>query len=481
MTNGLRVEEEPAIDKVLRDGVGTAAPVCPGDATKFFRLGDIARTASGGTPRRDRPDFYGGSIPWVKSGELRDGIVLATEEAITEAAIEGSSAKVFPKGTVCVALYGATVGRVGVLGLDAATNQAVCGIFPSDRLRAEYLRYFLFASRRLLVESSKGGAQPNVSQQIVRELRIPLPSTARQREIVAYLDEQLSRLDASVAALHRVQANLKRYRASVLKTACEGRLVPTEAELARQQGRNFETGTQLLQRVLAERLARASGKQKEPIVADTVLLPSLPTGWTWASLGQIGMVVSGLTKNPKREKLEPKLPYLRVANVYADELRLSEIELIGVGDAELEKLLVLKDDLLVVEGNGSPDQIGRVALWDGSISPCVHQNHLIKVRLHSVNARWAMNWLLSPQGRNQIEQASSSTSGLHTLSTGKVARLTIPLPPLAEQHRIVAEADRRLSLVRVAEAQVVANLARAHRLRQSILQAAFTMPAQAGQ
>ena len=129
-----------------------------------------------------------------------------------------------------------------------------------------------------------------------------------------------------------------------------------------------------------------------------------------------------------------------MANVHANELRLDEIEYMGVADQELDKLLVRRGDLLVVEGNGSPDQIGRVALWDGSIENCVHQNHLIKVRFNGrVTPQWAMTWLLSPGGRHEIERVSSSTSGLHTLSTGKVARLPIPVPPDDEQHRAQAE------------------------------------------
>ncbi len=164
----------------------------------------------------------------------------------------------------------------------------------------------------------------------------------------------------------------------------------------------------------------------------------------------------------------------RVANVYANELRLGEMAEIGVAENELNKLLVLKGDLLVVEGNGSPDQIGRVAMWDGLIDPCVHQNHLIKVRVAMAPPTWVLNWLLSPGGRTQIELVSSSTTGLHTLSTGKIGNLPVPLPPLAEQHRIVAEIDRRLSLVHGVEREIDANLKRAQAMRQSVLHSAFT-------
>ena len=147
-------------------------------------------------------------------------------------------------------------------------------------------------------------------------------------------------------------------------------------------------------------------------------------------MAQLGSVTGGLTKNPTRAKLSKRLPYLRVANVYANELRLDDIERIGVDDRELEKLLLAPEDLLIVEGNGSKEQIGRVAKWDGSIDPCVHQNHIIKVRLTEPGlAGWVLTWLISPGGRSVVERVDS-TSGLYTLSVGKVADLAVTLPPL---------------------------------------------------
>ena len=108
------------------------------------------------------------------------------------------------------------------------------------------------------------------------------------------------------------------------------------------------------------------GQYKEPVAPDTTGLSPLPEGWTWARLEQLGVTYGGLTKNPKRTKLAKQLPHLRVANVYANELRLDDIEYIGVADSELVKLLVCTGDLLIVEGNGSKAQIGRLAIWDGS-------------------------------------------------------------------------------------------------------------------
>ena len=200
---------------------------------RWATIGEIADTTSGGTPSRGNSGYFTGTIPWVKSGELNDGIVRYAEECITEEAIRNSSAKVFPKGTPLVALYGATIGRTGILGMDAATNQAICAIMPhSSECTAKYLVWWLRSQRENLINLSAGGAQRNISQAIVRVHPIPLAPLSEQQSIVDAIETQFTRLDAAEAALKRVQANLRRYRAAVLKAACEGRLVPTEAALA---------------------------------------------------------------------------------------------------------------------------------------------------------------------------------------------------------------------------------------------------------
>lgn len=153
----------------------------------YQRLGEICSTTSGGTPSRSHPEYFGGGIPWIKSGELTDGDVTICEESITEEAIRHSSAKMFQQGTVLIAMYGATVGKLGMLGIDAATNQAVCGISTPDELDPWFLFYFLLSQREKLIEQSAGGAQPNISQKIVRDLLIPVPPFPEQRRIVDLL------------------------------------------------------------------------------------------------------------------------------------------------------------------------------------------------------------------------------------------------------------------------------------------------------
>ena len=126
-------------------------------------VGEIAETQTGGTPSRRSAHFFQGHIPWVKSGELRDGVVHATEERITEDALDSSNAKLFPKGTLCIALYGATIGKLGILGMEATTNQAICGIFLPEGMETRFVYYFLESIRPDLIKLGQGGAQPNIS------------------------------------------------------------------------------------------------------------------------------------------------------------------------------------------------------------------------------------------------------------------------------------------------------------------------------
>lgn len=179
----LRAKRRQALAK-LDDLISSVFHDMFGDGSEWpmERLGDHVSTTSGGTPSRSRPDYFGGSIPWVKSGELDVELVTATEEAITDEALANSSAKRMPVGTVLLAMYGATVGEASVLGIEAATNQAVCCLSPTDSVSGAYLLGLLRSRKNDLIRRAAGGAQPNISQTIVRGLEVPLASIEAQSE-----------------------------------------------------------------------------------------------------------------------------------------------------------------------------------------------------------------------------------------------------------------------------------------------------------
>ena len=390
-------------------------------------------------------------------------------------------------GDVLIARMPDPLGRACVYPGDTKTSDTVVNVCivrtgasgPDHR----WLTWFINSPefRSSVSSRQSGSTRKRISRKDYATIVLPLPPVPEQHRIVAEIEKQFTRLDASVAALKRVQANLKRYRASVLKAACEGKLVPTEAELAQAEGRDFEPADHLPERILIERRARwesqkkRRGKYKEPVAPDTSNLPELPEGWVWATLGQATEIQGGIQKQPKRAPVANAFPFLRVANVLRGALDLEEVHQIEVFSGELEKLRLLSGDLLIVEGNGSPSQIGRMAIWKGEIENCVHQNHIIRARVGAgIVPQYVETYWNSPDGSSRVLGVASSTSGLYTLSVSKVSALPIPLPPIAEQRRIVAEVERCLSVVQQAEATVEVSLKRAERLRQSILKRAFS-------
>ena len=368
------------------------------------------------------------------------------------------------------------------------TNGSGCGstefhvLRPVKDLSQGFLMYFLLQDefRREAQRHMAGTAgQLRVPAAWLTEAPIPLPPFPEQHRIVVEIETQFTRLDASVAALRRAQANLKRYRASVLKAACEGRLVPTEAELARSEGREYEPAAVLLERILAERRARwesqvkRRGKYREPSAPDASDLPELPEGWVWASLESISEVRLGRQRSPKRATGPYMRPYLRAANVTWDGLDLSDVKEMDFNPGELETYRLEPGDILLSEASGSADEVGKPAVWNGEIKDCCFQNTLIRVRAYQQIVSYLFHHLLSDARSGALGRAARGV-GIHHLGAERSSSWAVALPPVAEQQRIVAEVERRLSVVQQAEATVEASLARAERLRQSILKQAFS-------
>ena len=174
-------------------------------------LASIAKTGSGGTPSRRNPEYFNGDIPWIKSGELNNGLILDSEEKITRDAIKNSSAKLLPTGTLLIAMYGATVGKLGILDIEGATNQAVCSIFPDSSIDKKFLFYFLKSIRNSLLERSFGGAQPNISQAVIRSIKVPVPPTTEiQRRIVLRIEALLHEVQESRKICDYIQQDINR-------------------------------------------------------------------------------------------------------------------------------------------------------------------------------------------------------------------------------------------------------------------------------
>ena len=355
---------------------------------------------------------------------------------------------------------------------------------PRAGVDARYIYYFV--SSQTFRKDASGhmtGAVGlrRVPSAYLEEQLIPLPHIDEQRRIVAELEKQFSRLDEAVANLQRVKANLKRYKASVLKDAVEGRLVPTESELARREGRSFETGEQLLQRILETRRKEWEGRRKyrepvEPVVTD---LPELPPGWAWASPEQLSASEAhSLAIGPFGSSLKVSdyttegVPLVFVRNIRAVSFGGPETVFVTPDKAEeLKAHIVEAGDILVTKMGAPP---GDVCMYPATRPPAVITADCIKLRLTraQLSAPFFAYAIESKLVQSQIQGITKGVAQLK-VSLGNFSSIGFPLPPVAEQHRIVAEVDRRLSLVRGVETEVDTNLKRAQALRQATLSRTF--------
>ena len=362
--------------------------------------------------------------------------------------------------------------------LVVSANYSTCS-YDDSRVNLEFFKHYMRSNnfQKLLKANLKkdyGFTRPKHLMPLT--FLVPRDKHEQQRIVAKYeqFKETCSGLEHELTHQETLLAKLQQ---AILQDAIQGKLTADW----RAAHPDVEPASQLLNRIQAEKAQLIAAKQLRPEKFLPKITPAempfaIPKTWEWCRAANIGIVSGGLTKNAaKRDGHKRMLPYLRVANVYANRLDLADVQEIGVADSEVAKLLLKENDLLVVEGNGSRDQVGRIARWDGSVNPCVHQNHVIKVRLGEPKiVPWALYWFLSPSGRTLIEEQARTSTGLYNLSTGKVASLPIALPPLAEQAAIVSRVEALLGSSRLLAAEIAHTRTHAAHLLQAVLKEAFS-------
>ena len=442
-------------------------------------VGGLCQIVGGGTPSTSNEEYWQGNIPWITSADIYGLKDVRPRRHINERAVQESATNLLPSGSIIVVTR-VGLGKVAFVREDLCFSQDSQGlVFDGRNLHGMYLSYFLSEAVKSFKYEGRGTTIRGVTKKKLHELPVLVPPLAEQHRIVSEIETQFTRLDASVAALRRAQANLKRYRASVLKDACEGRLVTIEAERARSESRDYEPAGVLLERILAERRTRwesqekKRGKYQEPSAPDTSALPELPEGWMWAMVEQLSSRIQYGTSN----KAGPDLlgvPVLRMGNIQNGELDFSDLKYLPSQNEEVGKTLLNPGDLVFNRTN-SPELVGKSAVYKEGHPTACFASYLIRVSFPEVCVPdYVCFFINSQHGRSYIAQVRTQQVGQANVNGTKLAAMPIPLPPLAEQRRIVAEVERRLSVVQQAEATVEASLARAERLRQSILKQAFS-------
>jgi type I restriction enzyme S subunit len=451
----------------------------------WTRLAAIGITATGSTPSSGNPDYFGGDLPFIGPGQINGaGQISDPEKWLTELARpETTVAKPEDIFMVCI---GGSIGKGAIADRELAFNQQINSI---SVLLASYRYVFNFISGPKFQDSIRsaatGSATPIINRTKWEQLLVSLPPLAEQHRIVAKVDELMAlcdrleahQADAESAHAQLVQPLLKSLiqasdatdfatnwqrlaqhfhtlfttessidvlKQTLLQLAVMGKLVPPNY--------NDEPASRLIQRIQTEKqryLAKSKTRKQKELTTESRVEPpfEVPAGWQWQTIDDVLHVTGGVTLGRKLggRKLLSK-PYLRVANVQRGRLELDHIKEVEVPEDEIEKYLLQNGDLLITEG-GDWDKVGRTAIWREELPECLHQNHVFRARavIADWEPRWAEMYLNSASAREYFAGSSKQTTNLASINMTQLRACAFPLPPLPEQHRIVAKVDHLMA------------------------------------
>ena len=488
------------IDPVAENEAPFAVPV----KWVWTRLGSIADWGSGSTPARGNPDFYGGGITWLKSGELNDHRTLAgSEETVTQLAIDKGSFRINRPGDVLIAMYGATIGKAAILAENAVTNQAVCGCTPYAGVFNQFLFLFLLSQRAQFHSASEGGAQPNISKVKIVSTPFPLPPLAEQHRIVAKVDELMDlcdRLEAArqtreatrdkltAASLARLNApdpdtfqddarfaldtlsaltaradQIKRLRQTILNLAVRGRLVP--------QDPTDEPASELVKRIAKELEGARSRRTSQDTSSEDFQKPSqaaphaIPDSWAWARLDRLAnKITDGEHLSPNKTSEGMKL--LTAVHVTAGGLSLDNPQFVSLEDGKQfrNRCDPTRGDILVC----SRGTIGRCAVVDTVEVFCLMGSVILLRPPSEFSPRYLLAYLSTDAAQSLMKGMSGATA-VKALYLKDIRNCPVPVPPLAEQRRIVAKVDELMALCDRLETSLVSTAETRRRLLEALL------------
>jgi len=448
-------------------------------------LDSVGVWSTGGTPSRREVTYFDGDVPWIKSGDLNDSIVTKTDETISQSGLDNSNAKLLPKGTISIALYGATIGKLGILGIEAATNQACANCVINEKIIiSRYLFYFLRSQRNYLIQVGQGGAQPNITNWIIWEWPIVIPPLAEQHRIVTKVDRMMALSDeiearlqqeragclklgtASLAGLQNAEnpeefgrqwaqvcdafemildcpENVAVLRQTILQLAVQGRLVPQEPG-DQPAGKLVERIRKEKERLVKEGKATRD-KRLEPITREDIK-QNIPPNWALTRLGEIAEYNAERKISSNEisedswvfdlEDIEKDTSRILQKVRYKDRQSLSTKSKFKKGDILYGKLRPYLNKVVVADDDGY----------------CTTE--IVPIRPYlDIDPKYLMYALKTP---DFLAYVNSKTYGIKMPRLGTVDAINtiIPLPPLAEQHRIVAKVDALMALCDALEARL---------------------------
>ncbi|MBU0731746.1 restriction endonuclease subunit S [Patescibacteria group bacterium] len=394
---------------------------------KMVELKTVCKTTSGGTPSRNNKEFYkNGKISWVKSGELKENIIFETEEKITKDALKSSNVKILPKGTFLMAMYGANIGQTAELGIEATTNQAVCAFFPDEsKILKDFLKIYLINEKDNLIDKGFGGAQSNISQTIIKDLRIPLPPIPNQKEILMKLNESKSILTKSTSLLFEAEIRL----ANVMSSALH-KLIPDDESV-------------------------------------------LPEGWEMVELQDIAEI------NPKKSEVkdisdDTDVSFVPMAAVNEHTGKIETPEIRKIGKVRKGYTYFKNGDVLFAKITPCMEN-GKSAIANNLVNGIgfgTTEFHVIRPS-DRLNAKFIYSILRSDYFRHIAQQHMTGTAGQARVPTDYIKTYQIALPPIEEQEKIVDRLTMIKSKVNEARNIYKEAKSRTDKIQQSLFRKAF--------
>lgn len=394
----------------------------------WVRLESVASWGSGGTPSRKHEEYYNGDILWIKTGELNNGWIYDTEEKITDEGLKKSSAKLFPPYSVLIAMYGATIGKVAILGVPATTNQACACAVCNQSLLYMYLFYYCISQKNVFIEKGKGGAQPNISQIILKQHPIPLPPLSEQQRIVERIEELLAKLDEAKERLQEVADSFAVRKAAILHNAFTGELTK---QWRRENGVSDES-------------------------------------WEESNFGKFTVSQYGYTEKAHWEKVGPK--FLRITDIQDNKVDWDEVPWCPIDEAGMKQYAVQIGDIMIARTGATT---GKSYLICDDVE-AVFASFLIRLKVVDKNLDY--NYLYGyMQSEDYWRQITDFSSGIAQpgVNANKLKQIKFKCPSLPEQHEIVRLIDDLLARERAAQQAAEQALASIDLMKKSILARAF--------
>ncbi|WGQ15450.1 restriction endonuclease subunit S [Sphingobacterium faecium] len=380
------------------------------------KLRDITNTSSGGTPSRTKSEYFkDGDIPWILSGDLNKNEIIESKHYITDLGLKNSSAKIFPKNSILIAMYGATIGNASILRIEAATNQAICCIFPNPKYNSKFLYYYFKKAQNELIQLGMGNAQPNISQSIINEIEIPLPPLPIQEKIADILDK---------------------------------------ADKLRRKDKDLQSKyDELAQAIFIDMFGDPVRNEK---------------GWELKKLSELGYLKNGL--NYGNNESGKELTVFGVGDFKSNWLfdDYSKLKTLNLDTIPNKNFLLADGDILFVRSNGNKELIGRAILLKNINSAITYSGFCIKFTRTSlaINEYYLIRLLVNSKFKKYILNGGRGAN-IQNINQEILSTLKIPVPPIAIQEKFA----KKIELVNQLKAQT--NAEKSEELFQSLLQKAF--------